>query len=69
MDGSKHKPKFSIGDRVNKVSGYMYPGIIVSVFETRNGNLRYVVEHTISVGMLHIFNEDQLYLEKDLVLV
>lgn len=42
------------------MSGYEYPGVVVSVFETLGGKLRYVVEHEISIGMLHIFNEEQL---------
>lgn len=50
------------GDCVIKTSGYAFPGIIVSVFETTQGNIRYVVEvnHPDFRGMLHIFNESQL---------
>ena len=53
-----------IGDRVRKKSGYLYPGIIVSVFFTLRGETRFVVECTTPAvrGMLHIFNEDQLEL-------
>ena len=53
---------FKIGDRVRKRAGYEYPGIIVSVFTTRAGAVRYVVEadHPEFAGMLHIFNGDQL---------
>ena len=58
-------PRFGIGDLVQKASGYEYPGIVVSVFTTRQGKLRYVVEHLHSVGMLHIFNEEQLNFESD----
>ncbi len=53
-------PLYNIGDRVEKATGYQYPGVVVSVFRTLNGDIRYVVEHTISKGMLHIFNEGQL---------
>ena len=53
---------FKIGDRVRKRAGYEYPGVIVSVFTTRAGAVRYVVEadHPSFAGMLHIFNGDQL---------
>ena len=33
-----------VGDLVRKRAGYEYPGIIVSVFTTRAGATRYVVE-------------------------
>ena len=51
-----------VGDLVRKRAGYAYPGIIVSVFTTRAGATRYVVEadHPEFEGMLHIFNGDQL---------
>lgn len=52
--------RYSVGDEVEKASGYVYPGTVVSVFTTLDGNLRYVVEHRLSRGMLHIFNEGQL---------
>jgi len=53
---------FNVGDRVKKLSGYEYPGFIVSVFTNRAGAVRYVVEadHPAFSGMLHIFNGDQL---------
>lgn len=51
---------FLVGDRVRKVSGYEFPGYIVARFTTRAGKVRYVVEHETSIGMLHIFNEEQL---------
>lgn len=56
------EPKFSIGDRVRKVKGYSWPGIVVSVFFTKAGQLRYVVECTVPevAGALHIYNEEQL---------
>lgn len=54
--------KYRIGQTVNKKTGYKYPGIVVSVFDTTIGATRYVVEATGQEysGMLHIFNEDQL---------
>jgi hypothetical protein len=55
---------FKIGDRVRKRAGYEYPGYIASVFTTRAGAVRYVVEadHPAFSGMLHIFNGEQLEL-------
>jgi hypothetical protein len=54
--------RFGVGDRVHKPHGYAYPGVVVSVFTTRAGMVRYVVEadHPAFIGMLHIFSEDQL---------
>jgi hypothetical protein len=55
---------FKVGDRVRKRVGYEYPGYIASVFTTRAGAVRYVVEadHPAFSGMLHIFNGEQLEL-------
>ncbi len=52
--------KFSVGDKVKKVSGYSFDGYVLAVFQTREGNWRYVVEHAWLVGLLHIFNAEQL---------
>lgn len=52
---------FKIGDAVDKVSGYSFPGTIVAVFKTTKGETRYVVEMK-AYGLLHIFNEAQLRL-------
>ena len=52
-----------IGDKVEKISGYKYPGIVVARFNKLNSTQeRFVVECTESVvsGMLHIFREGQL---------
>ena len=52
-----------IGDRVEKISGYKYPGIVVARFNKLNSTeIRLVVECTEPTvsGMLHIFCEDQL---------
>jgi hypothetical protein len=53
---------FEVGDLVRKRSGYEYPGVIVAVFTTRAGQVRYVVEadHPSFSGMLHIFDGKQL---------
>lgn len=57
---------FFVGDKVTKVRGYKYPGVIVARFTTQAGELRYVVEATGEdyKGMLHIFNGDQLAIEE-----
>lgn len=54
------------GDKVSKVKGYKFPGVVVSVFKTTGGDTRYVVEATGKkyVGMLHIFNGEQLKIIK-----
>lgn len=54
--------KFKTGDGVIKISGYKYPGIVVSAFQNTKDEDRYVVECTLkgAEGMLHIFNEKQL---------
>jgi len=54
--------ELKVGDRVEKTSGYKWPGIVVSVFDTLAGERRVVVEcTTIEVaGALHIYNEKQL---------
>lgn len=51
--------KFKLGDDVEKVSGYTFPGVIVSIFWTTDMQLRYVVEMK-HHKLLHIFNEGQL---------
>lgn len=53
-----------VGDQVRKKDGYPFPGIVVSVFTTTTGKIRYVVECTVPcvAGMLHIYNGSQLEL-------
>jgi hypothetical protein len=55
---------FKVGDRVEKTSGYKWPGVVVSVFDTLAGERRVVVECTTPevAGALHIYNEKQLML-------
>lgn len=55
-----HDYKFCLYDKVEKISGYEYCGLVVSRFITINGKERYVVEHSTSIGMLHIFSPEQL---------
>ncbi len=61
------QPKFYIGQLVQKVSGYRYPGVVIGICTTRAGAVRYVVEadHPSFEGMLHIFNADQLVAASD----
>jgi len=56
--------QFKVGDKVEKTSGYKWPGKVVSVFKTLSGERRVVVECTVAeiAGALHIYNEKQLTL-------
>jgi len=53
---------FAEGDRVRKVKGYKFPGVVVAAFTTLEGNWRYVVQCTAedTAGILHIYNAGQL---------
>jgi hypothetical protein len=53
---------FKIGDKVEKTSGYKWPGVVVASFDTLAGERRVVVECTTPevAGALHIYNEKQL---------
>lgn len=55
----------NIGDKVRKVKGYSWPGVVVAKFETLNGKLRYVVECTVPevAGALHIYSPEQLEID------
>lgn len=58
-----HRPiPVVVGDRVEKVAGYKWPGIVVAVFNTLSGEKRYVVECTALevAGALHIYSGSQL---------
>jgi hypothetical protein len=63
------KPRFSVGQRVRKRSGYSMPGVVVAVYATLNGQTRYVVECTAWAmrGCQHIFNEEQLVERKPVI--
>lgn len=56
--------KFKVKDQVQKISGYKWPGEVVSTFTTIKGEQRYVVECTTPevAGALHIYSETQLEL-------
>lgn len=58
-----------VGDRVRKISGYPFPGVIACIFTTTEGATRVVVECTVPEckGMLHIYRPDQLEVVKDAV--
>jgi hypothetical protein len=55
-----------VGDAVRKTRGYPFPGEVRSVFYTKAGLVRYVVEATGAdyAGMLHIFDASQLAAQK-----
>lgn len=54
--------EIKVGDKVEKVSGYLWPGIVVAVFDTLAGKQRFVVECTVPEvkGALHIYSREQL---------
>jgi hypothetical protein len=56
------QPNFQIGDVVEKVAGYRWPGVVVSTFDTIDGKPRVVVECTAPEvsGALHIYAPAQL---------
>ncbi|WP_316194488.1 hypothetical protein [Bradyrhizobium sp. SZCCHNRI3052] len=53
-----------VGDKVEKIKGYKWPGVVVSMFSTLKGKPRLVVECTVPEvgGALHIYNPEQLRL-------
>lgn len=52
------KPRFTVGDIVNKVEGYPFRGVVRATYKNKDGFYRVVVEH--EDGWAHIFNEGQL---------
>lgn len=50
-----------VGDKVDKIAGYRFPGTVVAVFLTTKGEQRLVVEME-GYGLLHIFSEQNLQL-------
>lgn len=56
-----------IGDKVQKIRGYKWPGVVVAVFYTLSGHRRIVVECIIEEvsGALHIYNPDQVEVIND----
>lgn len=55
-------PPLKVGDKVEKITGYPFPGVVVSLFTTLTGQPRFVVECTVEdvAGCLHIFSRTQL---------
>lgn len=55
---------FFIGDHVEKINGYKWPGVVVSVFTTTKKEQRIVVECTVPevAGALHIYAPEQIRL-------
>lgn len=53
---------FTIGQHVEKVSGYRFPGIVIGVAQKLDGKLLYLVEcvATGAEGMCHIYSASQL---------
>lgn len=51
-----------VGDKVQKIKGYKWPGVVVGVFDTLAGKPRIVVECTVPevAGALHIYSPDQI---------
>ncbi|WP_167561363.1 hypothetical protein [Bradyrhizobium sp. AS23.2] len=51
-----------IGDRVEKIEGYRWPGVVVAAFRTTKGDDRVMVEceEPAVAGALHIYAPDQL---------
>lgn len=62
MANLDNEEELVIGDKVQKVKGYLWPGVIVAIFKTLNGKERYVVECTVPEvrGALHIYSADQI---------
>ena len=53
------EPEFELGDAVEKIGGdYIFPGVVVSVFQKLSGVTRYVVED--DRGILHIYSAKNL---------
>ena len=54
--------KFERDDKVEKIKGYRWPGVVVAAFTTTRGDPRVVVECTVPEveGALHIYHPDQL---------
>lgn len=50
------------GDRVEKIKGYKWPGVILASFTTTKGDHRLVVECTVPevAGALHIYAPEQI---------
>lgn len=51
-----------VGEKVENIKGYKWPGVVVAIFKTTSGEWRVVVECTSKAvkGALHIYNLDQI---------
>ncbi len=51
-----------VGEGVEKIKGYRWPGVVVAEFMTLSGQLRYVLECTVPEvpGALHINSPDKI---------
>ena len=58
---------FKRGDKVEKIRGYKWPGIVIMTGQTLSGELRVVVECTVPevAGALHIYAPEQLRLTSE----
>jgi hypothetical protein len=58
--------QFPPGTKVEKATGYQFPGVVVAAFRTLAGEERYVIECTVPEvkGMLHIYTPKQLQVAK-----
>jgi hypothetical protein len=58
---------WKVGDWVQKATGYKWPGVVVSVFNTLAGKTRVVVECTVPkvAEALHIYSPEQLIAQGD----
>lgn len=56
--------KFNVGDAVQKIKGYKFPGIVIGIATKLDGRILYLVECTAdgAAGVCHIFSEKDLEL-------
>lgn len=52
--------KLKVGSKVRKITGYKCNGEILSIFKTKGGEIKVVVEFDLIPGLLHIFSPEQL---------
>jgi len=59
--------KFQIGQQVQKIKGYKFPGVVIGVCKKTDGRVLYCVECTAegAAGMCHIFGEADLEVTND----
>ena len=59
LQSARTEALFAIGDKVDKLKGYRFPGTVVSIFPKLDGETRYVVEMD-GFGLLHIYSAGDL---------